>query len=106
MPPLPPITTTSARAAPAHAGWGRCRLRWSWFLRRWRSRPDPLARGRDLRVERLERGDVDLRERRERLDRVAQDVEGHAGADGERGLLEPFAGLGAEGVCAGQPLAV
>src|SRR6187549_548584 len=61
---------------------------------------------RDLLMQDAQRLDEDLRERRERLDRVAQDVERHAGADGERGLLEPFAGLRAEGVGAREPLAV
>ena len=37
---------------------------------------------------------VDLGERRERLDRVDQHVERHLRADGERRLLEPFAGFG------------
>ena len=58
------------------------------------------------RAERLQRVDVDLREGREGLDGVAQHVERDARADGERGLLEPLACLGAEGVGAGQPLAV
>jgi hypothetical protein len=44
-----------------------------------------LGRG-DLAVERLERVEVDLRERREGLDGVAQDVERDAGADGQGGL--------------------
>ena len=35
-----------------------------------------------------------------------QDVERDAGADRQRGLLQPLAGLGAERVRAGQPLAV
>ena len=50
--------------------------------------------------------DVDLGERRERLDRVAQDLERHAGANRQRRLLKPLAGLGSERVGAGQPLAV
>ena len=56
--------------------------------------------------QRLERVDVDLGERGERLDDVAQDIERHAGADGQRGLLQPLAGLGAERIGAGQPFAV
>ena len=43
---------------------------------------DPAAEGLDGR-------EVDLREGRERLDRVCEHVERHAGADGEGGLLEP-----------------
>ena len=62
--------------------------------------------GLDLAAQRLQRGDVDLGEGGERLDDVAQHVERHAGADGQRGLLQPLAGLGAERVGAGQPLAV
>ncbi len=50
--------------------------------------------------------DVDLRERRERLDRVPQHVERDAGADRQRRLLQPLAGLRPERVGAGQPLAV
>jgi hypothetical protein len=37
----------------------------------------------------------DLGEGRERLDDVGEDVERHARADRERGLLEPFARVGA-----------
>ena len=61
---------------------------------------------RDLAVQRLQRCEVDLGERRERLDRVAQHVERHARADRERRLLQPLARLRAERVGAGQPLAV
>ena len=71
-----------------------------------RARPDRLVRGRDLVPKRLQRGDVDLRERGERLNRVAEDIERDAGADRERRLLQPLARLGAERVGAGQPLAV
>src|SRR5580704_4755482 len=59
---------------------------------RW-SRADRLGRGRDLAAERLQRGDVDLRECRERLDCVGQNVEWDVGADRERGLLQPLARL-------------
>ena len=68
--------------------------------------PTGLRAAAISRAERLQRGDVDLRERRERLDRVAQDVERDVGADRQRGLLQPLARLGAERVGAGQPLAV
>ena len=64
------------------------------------------ARHADLPAELLERGDVDLREGRERLDRVSQHVERHAGPDRQRGLLHPLAGLRAQGVRAGQQFAV
>ena len=57
-------------------------------------------------AERFQRVDVDLRERREGLDRVAQHVERHARADRQRRLLQPLARLGPERVGAGQPLAV
>ena len=57
-------------------------------------------------AQRLQRRDVDLRERRERLDRVGEDVDRDVGADGERRLLQPLAGLGTERVRARQPLAV
>src|SRR5947209_16832078 len=40
-----------------------------------------------------ERVHEDLRERRERLNRVAQDVNVDLGADGEGGLLKPLAGF-------------
>ena len=65
-----------------------------------------LAGGRDLVVQGLERGDVDLGEGGEGLDDVAQHLQRHAGADGQGGLLQPLAGLGAERVGAGQALAV
>ena len=54
----------------------------------------------------VERVGVDLGEGRERLDRVAQHVERYVRADGQRGLLEPLAGLRPERVRAGQPRAV
>jgi hypothetical protein len=57
-------------------------------------------------VERLQRGHVDLREGRERLDGVAQHVEPNARMDRQRDLLQPLAGLGAKRRGAGQPLAV
>jgi hypothetical protein len=41
---------------------------------------------------------VDPREAREGLDGVAQHVERHVRADGERRLLQPLAGLGPERV--------
>jgi len=71
-----------------------------------RAGPDRLARPRDLFVERLQRGEVDLREGGEGLDRVAQHVERDACADGKRRLLEPLPGLRAARVGAGQPVAV
>src|SRR3954451_6005324 len=71
-----------------------------------RAGPDRLAGLCDLSVEGLHRGEVDLREGGERRDGVGKHVERDARADGEGGLLEPLAGLGAEGVGAGQPLAV
>ena len=69
--------------------------------------PSRTARsGGDLAAERFQRVDVDLGEGGEGLDDVAQHLQRHAGADGQRGLLQPLAGLGAERVGAGQPLAV
>ena len=57
-------------------------------------------------VQLLHRVQVDLREGRERLDRVLEDVERHARADRERRLAEPLARLGADRVGAGEALAV
>src|SRR5829696_144709 len=71
-----------------------------------RSGADRLGRCRDLGAERPQRADIDLRERRERLDGVVEDVEWDVGADRQRCLLQPLARLGAERVGAGQPLAV
>src|SRR5262245_25546350 len=68
-----------------------------------RSRATGPARCRDLAMQRLQRREMDLGERRERLDRVEQHVEGNACADRQRCLLEPLAGLRAERVGAGQP---
>jgi len=51
---------------------------------------------RDIAAQRLQRVDEDLRERRKRLNDVAQHVQGNAGANGQRRLLQPLAGLGAE----------
>src|SRR5271157_1035767 len=65
-----------------------------------------LARCRDLAAQRLERGDIDLGEGGEGLDRVAQHLERHAGTDRQRGLLDPLTRLGAQGVRAGQPVTV
>ena len=63
-----------------------------------RARMPPPRRG-----QRLERGHKDLRERRERLDRVAQHVERDVSADGERGLLRPVRPrLGSDGVRTGE----
>ncbi len=104
IPALPPITTTvcpsSSRLAGGAVmtgsaicgsiGLGRSAV----ALRR-----SPLRSAFTRRV-------VDLREARERLDRVAQHVERDVGADRERRLLQPLAGLGPERVGAGQPLAV
>src|SRR3954454_1389498 len=59
-----------------------------------RAGSDQLGRPRDLFVERLQRGEVDLREGGEGLDRVAQHVERDACTDGKRRLLEPLPGLG------------
>src|ERR1700684_4090849 len=64
------------------------------------------AAGGDLPVERVQRRDVDLGEGGEGLDDIAQYVDRYPGADGQRGLLQPLACLGAERVGAGQPLAV
>jgi len=50
-------------------------------------------------------GDIDLGECGERLDGVPQHLERHAGADRKSGLLQPLAGLPAERIGAGQPLA-
>ena len=69
---------------------------------RW-SRAERLGRCRDLTAKRLQRGDEDLRERRERLDRVRQNAEWDLGTDRERRLLQPLARLGAERVGARQP---
>src|SRR5437763_12920712 len=86
------------------------RKRWSFrgyvSARHGRSGRDRLARGRDRFAERLEAGDVDLREGGERLDGVREDVERDVSSDGECGLLEPFARLRAERIRAGQSLAV
>ena len=71
-----------------------------------RRRLDRPVRCGDLAAEQLERVEVDLREGRERLDRVEQHVERDAGADRERRLLQPLARLRAERVGAGQRLAV
>ena len=57
-------------------------------------------------MEGFQRGDIDLGERGEWLDGVAQHLERHAGADRKSGLLQPLAGLRAERIGAGQPLAV
>src|SRR3954451_17249307 len=70
------------------------------------SLPGRLALAGDLGAERFERRDVDLRERGEWLDRVAQNLEWHLGADRQRRLLKPLAGLRAERVGAGEALAV
>src|SRR5436190_7785856 len=92
IPALPPITTTvwSLRSGARCVGDG----------------VSVVVIVPPLVVERLERADVDLREGGEGLDRVAQHVQRDAGADGQRRLLQPFAGLGAERVGAGQALAV
>src|SRR5262249_13738586 len=65
-----------------------------------------LGAGPDLGVEVAQAVQEGLREGRERLDDVEQDGQRHAGADRDGGLLEPFAGLGADGVGAGEPFAV
>src|SRR4051794_18099664 len=59
-----------------------------------------------LGLEVAERGEERLREGGERLDDVVEDVERDASADGEGGLLEPLARLRADGVGAGEALAV
>jgi hypothetical protein len=59
---------------------------------------DRLARGDDLAVERLQRGDVDLRERGAGVDGGAQHLEWDTGADGQGGLLQALAGFVAERV--------
>jgi len=53
---------------------------------------------RHLVSERLQGGDEDLREGRERLDGVPQHVERDVGADRQRGLLQPLPRLRPEGV--------
>src|SRR5215217_3034222 len=112
IPALPPMTTTVCPSSSA-SRWLGVTVGAEVIVppgtgspRSWRSRPDRPARRGDLGAEGLQPGEVDLREGRERLDRVRQDVERHAGADRERGLLKPLAGLWAERVGAGQPLAV
>ena len=55
-------------------------------------------------AELLERVEERLRERRERLDRVAQDLQRHLGPHGERRLLQPLARLGTDAVRAGERL--
>ncbi len=60
----------------------------------------------DLGPELFECGDVDLGERGEGLDDIAQHPERNAGPDGQRGLLEPLTGLGAQGVRPGQTVTV
>src|SRR3954469_18682742 len=59
-----------------------------------------------LCAQRVQRSDVDLREGREGLDGVAQDVERHPCADGERRLLHPFALFGTERIRTCESLAV
>ena len=56
-------------------------------VRHRRARGGRLGRRRYLVAEDLQRGDVDLRERGEWLDRVGKDLEGDVGADREGGLL-------------------
>ena len=96
MPALPPMTTT---VWPAGRGTGRSDCASG------STEPAACARTRS-RHQRLERVHVDLREGREGLDGVDEDVKRDAGADGERGLLEPLARLRAERVGAGEALAV
>src|SRR5213079_273412 len=90
MPALPPITTT---VCPRKAGSPRVGgaavsvvIVLLSSVRRRRSRGYGPGLGRDLTAERLQRLDVDLREGRKRLDRVAQDIDRNLGADGEGGL--------------------
>ena len=66
--------------------------------------PDRLARGGD--PEGFQRGNVDLGERRERLDGVAHHLERHARPDRQSRLLQPLAGLRAERIGPGQPFAL
>ena len=75
-----------------------CHLRLHGLHRR-RHSCDLHPKGFESRVE-------DGRETGERLDHVAQDLQRNTGTYGERRLLQPFAGLGPEGVSAGQPGAV
>ena len=65
-----------------------------------------MPRRRDLRPQRLERLNVNLGEGRKRLDRVAQHLDRHAGANRQRRLLKPLARFWAEGVRDSQVLAV
>src|SRR3954468_19324539 len=111
MPALPPMTTM---VCPSSSGWRA--MGWatvavvigSLLSSAWHgwSCANGLAGRRDVLAECLQPGDVDLRERGERLDRVAEDVERDVRADRQRGLLEPLTGLGPERVGTGQPLAV
>src|SRR5215208_6995615 len=96
IPALPPMTTT---ICPSSSGsrWIEVTVGAVLIV---------LARWGDLAAERLHAGEVDLREGREGLDRVGEHVERDAGADGERGLLQPLAGLWAERVRAGEAFAV
>ena len=89
IPALPPITTTVCPAA-------RLARRRRRVVTRSPSRRPVRGPGATSSRERLQRADVDLRERRERLDGVAQDVERDVRADGQRGLLHPLARLRAE----------
>ena len=78
MPALPPMTTTICPSSaplmtPTPDAWPA-----AWISPRTR----------------LDRGADDLREAREGLDRVAQDIDRDPRADRQRHLLQPLAGLG------------
>src|SRR4051794_11090579 len=66
-----------------------------------RTRSTPIY----LLAQRPQRVQIDLGERGEGLDRVPQHIEPDARPDRECRLLQPFAGLGAERVRAGDALA-
>src|SRR5207244_3235762 len=105
IPALPPITTT---VCPSNSGSRRVGVA---AVAPVMTPPMAAVRASSCRrcdhaAEGLQRTDVDLREGGERLDGVAQDVVGYPYADGQGGLLQPFARLGTEGVRAGQHVAV
>src|SRR3954454_9349489 len=80
-------------------GWG-----WSRSRRSWPGAGSCRHRGSGREL--LHGVQEGLGEGRERLDDVLHDGERDACADGERGLLEPLARLGAYGVGAGEAFAV
>src|SRR5580698_7540297 len=93
-----PRLTGSGRGRPDTGDASSGRRLPSLWTRSWRSGRGRLAGARDLAVQRFQRVDVDLGEGGEGLDDIAQHLDRHPGADGQRGLLQPLAGLGAQRV--------